>query len=86
MAKGYKQIAVSDAEAMLHAEPSLHVVLVHHDGPARYDEARWPKSRVSELLRKHGAFLAGPNAREANHGICTELDDSTSVFIETKHH
>lgn len=45
-----------------------------------------PRDKALSFLANHGAFVAGPHARRAHHGICSfNPHEKQTLFFETRH-
>lgn len=73
------------AIALLHAAPQVGACVFAHGTDAQPELEIWPRQRAESAILAHGALLAGPNAREANFGVCCMTSPGRYVFFETAH-
>lgn len=70
---------------MLHVAQMLGVCVFAHGEAEMPRLESWPRAKAERAIAEHGAMLAGPNAREANFGLCSIICAQTYVFFETAH-
>lgn len=76
-------IPMSQVEWLLPARDTIHVTRMYPQTNKPVTTEVWSRSFVLARLRDKGAFHTGPQARLANHGICSPDASGEFFFFET---
>lgn len=77
------RIGLVEADRLL--QPGAHINVLRQEAGRAQASERWSRTRALSTLQAHGALVAGPQARKANHGVACTLGGGCWLFFETAH-